>query len=354
MKELICNLHIHSTYSDGTGNYREIANAALRQGVDVVIITDHNILVQGINKYYDSNNKRTLLLTAEEVHDQNRRPQKNHTLVIGPPHEMAGFAYDPQVLIDQVTANNGLTFLAHPHEYDLPMFHEPDISWTSWEVKGFTGIELWNGFSEFKTYARSFPKALFYAFFPEFIAHSPHPSTVQKWDELLTYGEKIFAVGGSDSHALDFRKSFFQKTIFPYDFHFSAINNHLLLENDLSGEVDLDRRQVIHALKTGHSFVGYDLPSPTRGFTFSLETDDEVAQIGESVQLIRGGTLRVHTPSEADIEIIHNGKIFSQSEKSTSLVKTVTEKGYYRIQCKIDFLGKKRGWIYSNPIFCTK
>lgn len=354
MKELICNLHIHSTYSDGTGSYSSITNAALRQGVDVVIITDHNVLVQGINKYFENGKKRTLLFTAEEVHDQSRRPQKNHTLVIGASNEMAGFAFDPQVLIDQVAANSGLTFLAHPHEYDLAMFHEPDISWTSWDVKGFTGIELWNGFSEFKTYARSLPKVLFYAFFPEFIALNPHPLTIQKWDELLTLGNKVFAVGGSDSHALDFRKGFFRKTIFPYDFHFSAINNHLLIEDDLTGDVELDRRQVIQALKLGHSFVGYDLPASTKGFSFTLETDDEIAQMGDSITLKRGGTLRVHTPFTSEIEIVHNGKTISQNERCTTLVKTVTEPGYYRIQCKIDFLGKKRGWIYSNPIFCIK
>ncbi len=203
-----------------------------------------------------------------------------------------------------------------------------------------------------KRYARSLPKVLFYAFFPEFIAHFPHPSTINKWDELLTRGKKLFVVGGSDAHALDFHKSFFQKTIFPYHFHFSAINNHLLVQSGLTGDLELDSRQTYLALKTGHSFIGYDLPVSTNGFTFTLETDEVVAQMGESVQLSRGGTIRVHTPARADIEIVHNGQIIHHVENTSSLINTVTEKGYYRVQCKIDFLGKKRGWIYSNPIFC--
>lgn len=352
MRELVCNLHIHSKYSDGTGDYATIAKAALRQGLDVVIITDHNVLVKGVEKYYESNGKKTLLLTAEEVHDQNRRPQKNHTLVIGAGCETSSYASDPQSLMDEVAKLDGVTFLAHPHEYDLPMFHEPDISWVSWDVKGYTGFELWNGFSEFKTYARSFPKALFYAFFPEFIAHSPHPFTLKKWDEYLTSGRKIFAVGGSDSHALDFHKGIFQKTVLPYDFHFSAINNHILVQNENSGDVELDSRQVYFALKNGNSFIGYDLPAPTRGFKFTLETDDQLAQMGESVTLNRGGTIRIHMPYKADVEIIHNGKVIQSSENVSSLVKTVTENGFYRIQCKINFLGRKRGWIYTNPIFC--
>jgi len=354
MKELVCNLHIHSLYSDGTGTYSSIAQAALRHGVDVVIITDHNVLVKGVEGYFENYGRKTLLLTAEEIHDQNRQPQKNHTLVIGAGVELSGYAANPQELIDEVSKHHGVSFLAHPHEYDLPMFHEPDISWVSWDVEGYTGFELWNGFSEFKTYARTFPRALFYAFFPEFMAHTPHPQTLRKWDELLTDGKTVYAVGGSDAHALDFRKAFIRKTVLPYDFHFSAINNHLLVQNELSGDLELDSRQVYSALQTGCSFIGYDLPSSTRGFTFTLENEDQVAQMGESIRLIRGGTIRIHTPVKADIEIIHNGRVIQSTESSSSVVKNVTEPGYYRVQCKIDFLGQKRGWIYSNPIFCLK
>ena len=64
MKELICNLHIHSTYSDGTGKYEDIAYAAIRKGVDVVIITDHNVLVKGVDRYFERDGKKTLLLTS--------------------------------------------------------------------------------------------------------------------------------------------------------------------------------------------------------------------------------------------------------------------------------------------------
>jgi hypothetical protein len=309
--------------------------------------------VKGVERYFDNAGKKTLLLTGEEVHDAKRLPQKNHTLVFGVDHELAGFASDPQQLLDEVAANGGLAFLAHPHEYDLPMFHEPDISWVSWEVTGYTGFELWNGFSEFKTYARTFPRAMFYAFFPEFMAHSPHPATLAKWDELLSAGKTIFVVGGSDSHALDFRKSFFHKTVLPYDFHFSAINNHLLIQTDLTGDIANDSQQIYHSLKNGHSYIGYDLPAQTKGFTFTLESDDQLGQMGDSIRLAHSGTIKVHTPLASDIEIIHNGSIIQRIEKATTLVKSITEKGYYRVQCKIEFLGQKRGWIYSNPIFCS-
>jgi predicted metal-dependent phosphoesterase TrpH len=75
MKELIVNLHIHSTYSDGTGTHADIGNNALQAGLDVVIVTDHNVLVKGVEKYFHKGSRQVLLLVGEEVHDQDRQPQ---------------------------------------------------------------------------------------------------------------------------------------------------------------------------------------------------------------------------------------------------------------------------------------
>lgn len=38
------NLHIHTTYSDGTGDYRDIANQAKSKGYKYIAITDHNTI----------------------------------------------------------------------------------------------------------------------------------------------------------------------------------------------------------------------------------------------------------------------------------------------------------------------
>ncbi|MFC2065328.1 PHP domain-containing protein, partial [Chloroflexota bacterium] len=83
MHEIVINLHIHTRYSDGNLNHAEICQAAADCGLDAIITTDHNILVQGINRYYEFGDKNVLLLTGEEIHDQSREPQKNHLLVLG-------------------------------------------------------------------------------------------------------------------------------------------------------------------------------------------------------------------------------------------------------------------------------
>ena len=40
MHEVIINLHMHTRYSDGSGLHKDIASAAFKAGVDVVIVTD--------------------------------------------------------------------------------------------------------------------------------------------------------------------------------------------------------------------------------------------------------------------------------------------------------------------------
>ena len=83
MHEIVVNLHMHTRYSDGSGTHKDIAAAALKAGVDAVIVTDHNVLVQGFEGYYKEKTKKILMLIGEELHDQARDPQKDHLLVFG-------------------------------------------------------------------------------------------------------------------------------------------------------------------------------------------------------------------------------------------------------------------------------
>ena len=110
MHEIIVNLHMHTRYSDGSGSHQDIAEAALKCGLDAVIVTDHNVLVRGFEGYFKDGNKKVLMLIGEEIHDQDREPQKNHLLVFGAEKELATFAHDPQMLISAVRELGGLSF----------------------------------------------------------------------------------------------------------------------------------------------------------------------------------------------------------------------------------------------------
>ena len=351
MHELVINLHMHTPYSDGFGTHEQIAKIAMQTGLEVVIITDHNVWVNGPEDYYQEGERRVLLLVGEEVHDQARDPQKNHLLVFGAQRELSTYAFDPQRLINAVGQANGLSFIAHLTDRAAPAVGEGDISWVDWQVQGYTGIELWNGFSEFKSRLKSKLHAIWYAYNPERIARGPEPETIQKWDELLSSGKKVVAVGGSDAHAIPISLGPLHRIVFPYEFHFRTINTHVLTTRPLSGEPQEDGKLVLESMRRGSCFVGYDLPASTRGFRFSAHGNDEIVGMGNEISCKNGVTFQIKLPLRTDCHLLKDGKVIKSWKNRDLCTHITSEPGVYRVEAFINFKGRQRGWIYSNPIY---
>jgi len=351
MQEIVVNLHIHTRYSDGSGSHQDIVRAGFKAGVDAVIVTDHNVLVGGFEGYYREKNRRLLMLIGEEIHDRARDPQKNHLLVFGANRELAPFADDPQRLINHAHEAGGLAFIAHPDDPAAPAFNETDITWVDWSAQNYTGIELWNALSELKTVLPTKLHGLFYAYFPQLVAHAPMPATLAKWDELLNAGGRVVAIGGSDAHALRLHLGPLSRTVFPYDFHFRGVNTHALTAEPLSGEVNADKRLLYEALAAGHCFVGYDLPAPTRGFRFTAQGRERTAGMGDEVPAQGGVTLQAGLPGMADVRLIKDGAVLKTWKNQPTCAHITSEPGVYRIEAYRNYWGAKRGWIFSNPIY---
>ena len=129
MHEVIANLHVHTTYSDGSKNHQEIIQDALNSHIDVLFFVDHNVFVRNVEGYYSNGkNKKVMVIMGEEVHDLNAIPQKNHMLVLGAKDSCALNGDDPKKLVENALSMGGLTFIAHPYDPALPFFNEPDIS----------------------------------------------------------------------------------------------------------------------------------------------------------------------------------------------------------------------------------
>jgi hypothetical protein len=351
MNEIAINLHIHTTYSDGHTDHAGLARAAMQAGLDAILVTDHNVYVDGIDAYHHDGRQHVLVLACEEVHNPIRDPQKSHLLILGARKELAQYSADPQELINQARHAGAATFIAHPYEDALPAFGEGDLGWDDWQVTGYTGIELWNAMSEFKSRATSLWKAIYYAYNFEKMAIGPLDRTFKKWDELLATGQKVSAVGGSDAHELDIRKGPIRRLLYPYVQHFQAVNTHLLLTKPLSGEVEVDRELIYAALRAGHMFVGYDLPASTRGFTFNAQGKVERATQGDTLRAKGGVTLQARLPLQAEVRLIHNGKIVKEYARTEALAHSTSEPGAYRVEVYREFKGERRGWIFSNPIY---
>lgn len=351
MQEIILSAHIHSVYSDGTKTPPEIAEVAAQCGIDVILMSDHNVFPVGFDGYYTFKDKQVLLITGEEIHDQTRQPQKNHMLVFGIHRDFSRLAKNPQDLIDAVRQEDGLSFIAHAYDPALPIVGESDLSWVDWSVRGFTGLELWNNLSELKIRAKKNWQLALFALFPRCMAQEAPTQIRAIWDRLLAEGQHAVALGGVDAHTLPQHLGPFRIEVFPYSYHFRTIRNHLLLESALTGDLAQDERAIMRALRLGHSFICYDLIKPGKGFRFQLTDGRQLTQMGDAIKFTQEQKLVTFIPGKAECRLIRDGKVIERSITSGEFIYNIDQPGIYRLECYRRYLGKKRGWIFSNPIY---
>lgn len=341
--ERVGNIHVHSILSDGSGTPEEIAQAAGEAGLDFVLLTDHNRYAPEYEGWYG----RVLLLVGEEIHDP-ANPHRNHLLAFRVGKGMSAFGADPHALCRQVAAHGGLSFLAHPFERSGALAGEPEINWEAWDAQPFTGLELWNYMSEFKAHLTTLGRTLLAVFWPEGVIRGPFQETLSRWDVLLAE-RPVYALGGSDAHALVYRRGPFARRLFPYRHLFGAVNTHILARAPWSGDVIRDSATVYDALEHGRAFIGYDALGSTRGFQFEA-TDAQGAHTMGEVFTPQGMVhWQVRAPARALLKIIHNGRVVAQGV-GQSLVHLSAEPGAYRAEAYRRYAGAWRGWIFSNPI----
>jgi hypothetical protein len=357
------NMHIHTRFSDGEKLHAEIADDAIAAGLDFIVVTDHNVYVTGVEGYYENERGRVLLLTGEEVHHVRRRPQASHFLAYGARKELASYAADPQLLIDQTLEAGGYGFLAHPHEDDLPLINQPDLGWHDWDIEGFSGLEIWNYMSVFKnTVAKrledlrwknkllAYLVALRMTLRPERYMNGADPRTLALWDEFLSRGMHIAAVGNADAHGTPMRLGPVNREIYPYEFLFRAVNTHVLVPEPMNGDIEHDRQLLTRAIGRGHSWIGYDMAGATNEFRFTVQGVKN-GIMGEEIPYGMGATLQIKAPARCRIRVIRHGHVVAEVERESNLAYIPTEPGAYRVECLIAYEGRERGWIYSNPIY---
>ncbi len=343
------NLHTHTSYSDGQAIHAEIAQAANKAGLDFVIVTDHNVWVDGCERHYG----KVLLLVGEEIHDVRRRPQVNHLLVYNAECELATWASDPQGLINKVNEQGGFCFLAHPYEYPSPI--SPDlvaIPWADWNVTGYTGIEIWNYMSEFKALAHGRLTSTIYAFFPALGITGPFRATLHHWDHLLSQGNRVAAIGGSDAHGNTYTMGPLRRKVFPYEHLFRCVNTHIITERPFNGSLEHDKKLVYDALRAGHTWIGYDLVAPTTGFRFTARSINNHAMMGDDLMRMGATKFDVQTPHSGDIRLLCNGQVVAR-DRGQQLKHTTAEPGAYRVEVYRRYRLGQRGWIFSSPIYVT-
>jgi len=345
MNEYVGVLHVHSVFSDGSGEVEEIAQFADECGLDFLVLTDHNTL-RALHEGYEKFYGKTLLLVGCELND---KENKNHYLALGI-KETYSTRRPAKEYVKSVKDAGGIGFLAHPHEKRDSMKEHPPYPWTEWDCPDFTGIEIWNHMSEWMENLTEQNK--YQAFLhPLKTIMQPPEDTLKVWDEL-SMERKIVGIGGIDAHAHKVNLlGFFEVEVFPYKVLFKSIRTHILTERKIevkanSVSVEKAKSAVLESLGEGKCFISNYYHGDATGFRFFAEFGNKKIQMGEEIQSEIPVTLKVFLPGKiAEIRLIHNGKLV-ESLQNLEAQFIVSEKGVYRVEVFLD----SHAWIFSNHI----
>ena len=308
MFEYIGAIHMHSVFSDGSGEVPQIAKFADEVGLDYIILTDHNTL-RALDEGYENWYGNTLCLVGSEIND---KENKNHYLAFGI-NKTYSTRISAKDYVRKIKEDGGIGFLAHPHEKREHMKEHPPYPWIEWDTEDFNGIEIWNHMSEWMENLTEDNK--YQAFLhPLRTITAPQKETLKLWDEL-NLKRKVVGIGGVDAHAHKYNLlGFLEVEIFPYKVLFKSIRTHLLLKNELI--IDNSEESIQHSKKTindaladGKCFFANDYRADSKGFRFFAEVDDKIYQMGDYLNCTDKIKLRVLLPvKEAEIKLIRNGE----------------------------------------------
>lgn len=345
MFEYIGALHIHSVFSDGSGEVKEIVQYANESGLDYIILTDHNTLRalhEGMEGWYGS----TFLLVGCEIND---KENKNHYLALGI-QDTVSTRLPALEYVKKVKEAGGIGFLAHPHEKRNSMKEHPPYPWTEWNSKDFTGIEIWNHMSEWMEGLTEQNKYNYFIHPLKSIV-CPPKDTLETWDKL-NLERKIVGIGGVDAHAHKVNVfGFMEMEVFPYKVLFKSIRTHVLTEEELkpsveTHEINRTKKSIYNALAAGRCFVSNFYYGEAKGFKFFADDGKKTYQMGDSVPFSGKIKISVVIPGGGgESRLIHNGKEIGW-KKGINLEFFAKEKGVYRVEV----YNEQNAWIFSNHI----
>jgi hypothetical protein len=344
--EYIGNLHIHSSYSDGVYSVAEIAGSAVKAGLDFICINDHDFMTPDLHLREEGFYGRLLVLMGLEIGKRH-----HHYLAYDLKEMIKGDDLGPQEVIDQVHAQGGFGFLAHPFERGMP-FRDKSVAftWKDRSVQNFTGIDLWNFSSRWKERVKSVFHGLFFLMFPHQTLKGPSKETLYFWDDLCQE-RRVAALGGSDAHASQFRWGPIRLRPFTYEYLLGTINVHVLLHKYMPLDFKEAKEEVYEAIREGHLFIAHDGLCPAKGFRFDFVADDGSNLFMGEEGNFHEGNLVVELPYPGEIRLMKDGSPLQKWQGMEAAFR-VTEKGIYRVEVyrRLSFFGW-RPWIFSNPIY---
>jgi len=340
-------LHVHSTYSDGTGTVPEIAAAARSNGLDFLLLTDHDTLAardRGEEGWHDG----VLVLVGEEISPH----RENHYLAFGLDRPVDHTGLTPQQIVDRVNEAGGFGFLSHPFSKGSERFRRggQGMPWRDLDADGYTGLELWSFVTDSAERVNSIRELLRFIAAPgRFLDHPPRRN-LELWDAICRR-RRCVALGGIDAHQVGIRvRGRVPLRLMAYKRSFRHVRTHLVAKESLEGDLDRDRAVVFAALRAGRAYIAVDSLAPAGGFRFWAEAaEGRRAEMGDETQAGEW-VFRAATPRAARLELWCDGHVVAASRGQT-LEHWAEAPGVYRIEAYLPAHGRERTWILSNPIY---
>jgi hypothetical protein len=344
MHDLACVVHLHSIYSDGTGTVRQIARAARRASVDVVLLTDHDTLAakhRGEEGWYGP----VLLLVGTEVSPIG----ENHYLAFGIEEEIKHWRLSVAEVCRAVRDAGGFGFAAHPWSRGSDRFRRAATGMPFRALEEADGVELWSFVTDTAERLSSVPAALRFIAAPTRAIDHPPERNLREWQRLCAE-RRVPAIGGLDAHQFGKRIGpFVPLRLMGYARSFRQLRTHVLCERPLSGELESDSEQVYAALREGRCYIAVDALAPARGFRFWAAGPDGELPMGAEAPAARYA-LHAHLPAPARLRLLRDGEVLAAREAPT-LAADVDEPGVYRVEARLERHGRERTWVLSNPIY---
>jgi hypothetical protein len=339
-------IHVHSTYSDGTGTVPEIAAAARANELDFVLLTDHDTLAakdNGEEGWHDS----VLVLVGEEVSPY----RENHYLAFALDRPIDHRELECGEIVERVNAAGGFGFLSHPFSKGSERFRRGlgGMPWRNLDCEGYTGLELWSFVTDGGEQIKSIPDIFRFILTPDrFIDHPPR-ANLERWDSLCA-SRRVVALGGMDAHQVGIRiGNRVPLRLMAYRRSFRYLRTHLLLERPPTRTLEDDRELVFSSLRSGHAFIAMDALAPAHGFRFWAD-GAEVLTMGDEVTGDQDWVLRARLPQPARVRLLRDGDEVA-SARSNEIEHRAKTPGVYRIEAYLHAHGRERTWILSNPIY---
>lgn len=329
-------IHIHTTYSDGSGSIPDVIQAARQAQLDFIVISDHNTLDprhDGWQGWRDG----LLVITGAEITPR----RSGHVLALGV-ENVEGYEFLSEgEILREITRQGGIAFVAHPEGKRKKEFTIDIERWRHWDTPLFAGIEIWSFMHDW-IQDLNFWKLLEFHKDPLGQITGPDPWVLATWDKLASR-RRVAGIAGLDVHA---RRLLLKRlTFFPYDFMFTTTLTYLRLPT-LSGSDEPDVKAVITEMARARAWIVYDILQPAPDFEFVATMGDRRIDMGDVAPLRTEARFRVRAPAGGRIKLLRNGNVEAEID-GPELSCGTTRPGVYRVEVTRD----DYPWIFSNHIY---